>query len=238
MMQGKRRDGLVVAALMTLLQCCVFSPIPEPPTLDPPKLSLVEITLDIRSNGVIVEIEGNAGSAEPGAVLWVFELSSTLETVQTNVAADGSFQTSIESNIFNELRLQLREGERRSEPVDILVGENGELLDPPRAACLVVDPPRELDFGSFPASNQIISESISLRNDCGEVMLIDHLFRASSPVFSVETATPITLPANDGSAIDLTFTPQEVGTAEDILFLEITSSFTERRPISLFGTGR
>src|SRR5688500_13846137 len=138
--------GVVFAAL---LGACVATPLPDPPDLSPPNVG--EMTATPMNNLVgpaSVRIVGNAGAATPGTTLHVVRLGTEIAPLLAIVAEDGSFDTTFEGGVGEELRMSFRDGDARSEPVDVIVPEmDGVLVPARREPCVTIDPPLSLDLG-------------------------------------------------------------------------------------------
>jgi hypothetical protein len=221
---------------------CGFTPVPEPPTvdpLDPLDLSKVLVfdssMLPIPEEGI--SIEGAAGSAVPGSIVVIVDLDTTLPAWQEQVGDDGSFFVETTANIGDELRIQLRDGDRRSVPLDaFLRGDFEVFLEPvEREACL--DVPLELIFDET-AIDASINRVLTLRNDCSDDVIVESGgTRRPSPNFDLVTSLPITIPSGGSVEIDVSFSPQAQEELEAILLLQVTAPFVERRPVTLMGRG-
>ncbi len=224
--------SLIVVALVSA--GCVATPVPEPPLLDPPKTELVDVNY---TRGDKYQLTGNRGSATENALIWVVNLDSLDPPVLATITDDGSFVVTVEGEIGHELRLQVRQGDARSEPVDTIIRDDGGLREVIRQDCLSLEPAFDLDFGTVTVS-ETTPGFIEVSNRCGVELTIDDLrLRVEPAPFFINTAPPLSIPDRGAATIELGFTPGGPGQLEEILFLELSAPFTERRPVTLIGVG-
>lgn len=224
---------LRLALLLVALPACGVSPQPSPPNLD------VDAVAEPPTGGV--GLPAFTGLVDPPeGVVVVTHLDGTEPPVAEPVRDDGTFSVTAIGPIGNEHRVQARAGAARSVPVDLVgEGEPATLSPAPRplADCFVVSPAFEVDFGDVPVGGRA-ERRVSITNDCGAPLtLMTPRLRIASPAFEVLDA-PTEIP--DGEAVELVLaaTPTEAGPVEAVVFLESSSPTPDRRPLTLFATGR
>ena len=230
--------GTLVALLMSVLRLvltlallvgCAVSPQPTPPNLDPQRIMGTGGPEAVSQPTVL----GAAGSVDPaeGAVV-LTNLDRDVAPVAEPVRADGSFIVTVPGAITDELRVQVRSGDVRSEPLDI-VSIDGEVYmeaERPLAGCFTVDPPWELDFGVVRGTER---RAIELRNDCPDRVEVSPRFRMGSTAFSLE-GMPTGVDA--GARVEVTIVANAPAGAidEETLLIEVSAPMEDRRPITLF----
>ena len=227
--------ALLALAASTPTPGCGFTPVPEPPNINPPDTTLIE---GIAERGDLhVLLEGSAGAVEPGLVLWAVNLDSTEPPVTAVSEEDGSFSLTVAGTVEDELRLQVRSDEARSEPVDVVVEETGELHRSARMECLRLAPPFDLDFETLAVDGRATLD-VAISNDCTDEVIIDAArIRVEPSDYSVETAMPLSITAGGTAEIDVRLAPTAPGLIEELLLLGISAPEIERRPITLIGEG-
>lgn len=231
---------LTLIALMASLASCNINPVPEPPSqqpIDPPNTEQVILAPDPMMANDEVDVSGQPGAAEPGSQLWVTNLDGTAPPAVTDVLPDGSFTMVVTGFAGDELRLQLRDDERRSNPIDVLIpNEQGPavLSVRPLAACLTFEPPLEL-FLPAPDGTQAPSASISIENHCdADVVIDEQRLRTSSTSFVVEPAQPVIPMGGFGEIVVRGYgAPGD----EEVLLVQIASPQADRRPVTLVSGG-
>ncbi len=209
---------------------CVGTPLPQPPVLEPPNPDGVLFN----GSGSTVGVVGSPGAVAPGIPeLWLVNLDGVADPVLATVAEDGSFAVTFESADGDEVRMQARDGELRSDPVDVRVPDSTPSVR--SAACLVLDPPLELRFAGTPTGERTPG-TITLENTCGAEARIDTADLRRPAPFSVLDATPVIIADGATATLNVEFAPTGRGTQEEILFVQITSPTADRRPITLTGS--
>lgn len=229
--------GTLVALLSDVLRLvltlalfgCAVSPQPTPPNLDPQRIMGTGGPEAVSQPTV----NGAAGAVDPaeGAVV-LTNLDRDVAPVAEPVRADGSFVITVAGALTDELRLQVRSGDVRSEPLDV-VSIDGEVYmeaERPLAGCFMVDPAYELDFGVVRSSAR---RSIELRNDCPDRVELAPRFRMGSTAFSLEGMPSGVDPGERVEVIVVASAP--VGAIdEETLLIEVSAPMVDRRPITLF----
>lgn len=223
---------LALGSLLVLATSCVGTPIPQPPALDPPDADRIAYEMA----GSLTALVGAPGAALPGTTLWGVNLDDVLDPQTTVVNADGSFSLAVSALPGQELRVQTRDGDDRSRPVDLLV-PRGELVRPTED-CMRFEPAREL---RRPAIDVGVADRqrVRLTNGCGADVVIDEVvLRRPSDAWSVATPGPITVPAGASTDLEVVFQAPRAGPYEEILFVVVGAPEPDRRPITLSGEGR
>lgn len=225
--------------MLALVTACGFTPVPEPPALDPPDLE--EITLFVDSilpptPDLPFDILGDVGAAEPGATVWIVNFDLPYPPYVGVVGEDGSFRVGVLGNSGHELRIQLRQDDLRSEPLDVALGsivDGARLSLVEREGCITIAP--ELDLGNAPVGETTTGQII-VENRCAAELLIDRIEpRGTLPDLDAIPPPPITIAPSSASPIDIRFTPSEAGDLEEIFFIYISSPVAERRAVTVFG---
>jgi hypothetical protein len=232
----------VLLVLVTLLACvhCGINPVPEPPSgepIAPPAIDNITVyPFQIMTEGNI-SIHAGPNTAEPGSTLWAMNIDGTGPAVTTKVHDDGSFALEITAGSGDEVRLQVRSGQQRSKPIDVIIpSEEGPptLAVRPLAGCLSLEPAFELELPP-PAGSQPPSASILIKNRCSSDVLFSNIhLRVPSEAFAVLPSELTIAPGNTAEVVVQVF-----GDAprEEILLLETQAPELDRRPITLFGQG-
>jgi hypothetical protein len=136
---------------------CTATPVPEPPSASGDGVGKpIDVGLGAPVDSFDCPIFAPfTGHAKPGLTVWGLRLDLTTfshcdpideSPVEVTVPDSGDFVIQIWSLAGNEIRLQLRDGDRRGDPVDYVAGsEVGPLAAASRQECLTVD--LELDMG-------------------------------------------------------------------------------------------
>lgn len=226
---GDRR-GAVVALLAVLLGGCVVSPQPSPPVHEP-----------ILDGGLIgvpesfvqqdqISLQGQPGAVEPAeGVVLVTNLDSLDAPVLAEVADDGSFLVTLTASEEHVLRIQAKQGERRSAPVDVVlagspISGTHRVLD--HLPCLEIDTWVSFEGGAG-------ARDVAVRNTCAEDVAIEapRLRRGAAP-FSVSPAAAFVVPAGETGLVTVRADGGGVE-REDVLFLDVTSPEPGRRALTL-----
>jgi hypothetical protein len=223
---------LALRSLLVLAAGCVGTPIPQPPALDPPDADRIAYEMA----GSITVLVGGPGAVLPGTTLWGVNLDGVLDPQTTVVNADGSFSLGVFALPGQELRVQTRDGDERSRPVDLRV-PRGEIVRRTEA-CLTLEPALELRRPAIDVG-MLDRQRVRLTNGCeAEVVIDEVVLRRPSDAWSVATPGPITLPAGASSDLEVVFQAPSAGLHEEILFVVIGAPEADRRPITLSGEGR
>lgn len=233
---GLRRTDLMVdlmathsnrlGALLALLlggAGCIGSSVPQPPNHRP-----LEPTLVTRSSEEATgyRLAGGPGSAEPNAELWVWDLDSDQPPLVTPTNEAGAFTVGVPATA-TELRLQTRDGDDRSTPIDIVPDVLGS-APVRRPECFHV----ALELFLEGRAGELLLENV-----CEvEVSLVDAALRATT-AFSVETPTELRLPS--GARAMLRVTAPGDAPIEDILFVTVdVRGSPVRYPVTLIAPAR
>ncbi|WP_437736825.1 hypothetical protein [Sorangium sp. So ce1335] len=227
---GDRR-GAVVALLAVLLGGCVVSPQPSPPVHDPIlDAGLIVVPETIKVFQDQISLYGEPGAVEPaGGVVVVTNLDSLDAPVLAEVGADGSFLVTVTASEQQVLRMQVKQGERRSAPTDLLlagspISGTHRTLD--HLPCLEIDTWVSFEGGAG-------ARDVLVRNTCDEDVAIEapRLRRGAAP-FSVSPAAAFVVPAGGTGLVTVRADGGGVE-REDVLFLDVTSPEPGRRALTL-----
>ncbi|XXT23185.1 hypothetical protein WME94_16755 [Sorangium sp. So ce429] len=228
---GDRR-GAVVALLAVLLGGCVVSPQPSPPVHDPIlDGGLIGVSGEISILKNQISLEGKPGAVDPAeGLLVVTNLDTTDAPVLGEVNEDGSFLVTLTASAQEVLRLQVKQSERRSTPVDLLLagspaGSTERVLD--HLPCLEIEPRAWVALEGGGARDIIV------RNTCADDVSVDapRLRREGGP-FSVSPAAAFVVPAGESTLVSVRADGGGVE-REDVLFLDVTAPEPGRRALTL-----
>ncbi|MCC7535152.1 MAG: hypothetical protein IT379_02995 [Deltaproteobacteria bacterium] len=230
--RGRWWIGVKAMLVALAVTACSVTPVPEPPNLDPPDLS--KVAFGTSSSGAL-DLFGSAGALPTGARLWIVNLDRVDPPLEIAAGEDGSFTVNVPAMFGDELRLQAREGDRRSEPVDIEAPSAARVVRP-LADCLAVSPQHEVDFGQA-AIGEPVEATLRIANACGATVEIASIsLRAPQPAFVIGTATPASVVEGASLDIALAFRPERTGLTEEIVLVEVVAPEATRLPVTLWGT--
>ena len=131
----------------------------------------------------------------------------------------------------DELRLQVRSGDVRSEPLDIVTIDGEVYMEAERPlGCFTTDPTWELDFGVVRGTRR---DTIELRNDCPDRVELSTRFRMGSTAFSLE-GMPTGVDPGERVEVTVIATAPTGAIDEETLLIETSVPMVDRRPITLF----
>ncbi|WP_438029207.1 hypothetical protein [Sorangium sp. So ce233] len=207
-----------------------MSPQPSPPVREP--------ILDGELVGVPesfvqqdqISLLGQPGAVEPAeGVVLVTNLDSLDAPVLAEVDDDGSFLVTVTASEEHVLRLQAKQGERRSAPLDVVlagspISGTHRVLD--HLPCLETDTWVSFEGGAG-------ARDVVVRNTCAEDVAIEapRLRRGAAP-FSVSPAAAFVVPAGETALVTVRADGGGVE-REDVLFLDVTSPEPGRRALTL-----
>ena len=222
---------VLLCCMAVALASCSVRPVTEPPNLEPPAYE----DLELINMSVGYRVTGRPGSIEPGSEIWALNLDGAAPPVMATVAGDGSFDVLTDALLGHELRLQVRQGERRSPVLDLVMGEAGPTVH--ALDCVQVSPPVELAFGEV-AAGTTATLAVAVRNDCTAAVTLDSAgLRTAASALVVTPIAPGTIPVGDTIEIEVRFTPSGAGVIEEALLLQLSAP-ADRRAITVWGTGR
>lgn len=226
-----RRFAVLFAVL---LAGCGVDPLPEPPSLVGDLLGQACGACDGQG-----KVTGRPGSVTGADRIWVVNLDGQEPPVTAPVAADGSFELFVSAMEGDEIRLQARRDELRSEPRDAVMVTSGALGAAPRplSSCFVVAP--ELAFTDTTVGDAA-PKALRLQHTCAAPLQIDAVtLRAPSADFTVTApAVPLVLAPGAFADVSVDFAPSAVGLREEVLLIEVAQPEVDRRPVTLFGRAR
>lgn len=155
---------MLAAASALALSGCAVSPQPSPPggSLE---LSLVSpgLTPEAAFDGVV--FRGAPGAVTPaGGVVLITNLDTADAPSVAPVNEDGSFEIAVPGSLADVFRVQLKDGDRRSEPLDLRVdGESFAIAVPTLDDCLFIDPASWIALDGAGDA-----QSLVLENNCAE----------------------------------------------------------------------
>jgi hypothetical protein len=230
------RSFLLAAMLLTASSCAV-NPVPEPPAT--PTLGGPVDWVDCAPCDGKTRVEAGPGATTDATTVWAVNLDGMDPPTEAAVAPDGSFTIDLFLAVGNELRLQARNGDRRSAPLDLRLESGGTLAPAPRpfADCFVLAP--ELDFGTVGVA-QAVQQTITLSHDCPATLTVSRAgLRAPSTALSVQApAVPFTLAPSAASELTITLDAPSAGVVEEILLIETSSPQWDRRAVTLMGNAQ
>ena len=224
-----RRFPTLLPAIL-LLAGCLGTPQPDPPNVfgvDPDRLR------SWPSDGPTVRIEGRAGAVyPPEASLRIYPLDRTEAAVDVTPDADGSFSVDVAGAYGEQFRLQVRLGEDRASPLDIIVDVDRVLLpERPLADCLTTTP--------GPVASLVPGEQATIQvvNECSAPVSLSRIEPRTpdAPFFVVSPTAPVDVPSGGRLpvVVESLLAPGESG--EELLLLEISAPQPDRRPITVVG---
>lgn len=215
---------------------CGVNPIPEPPSAPEIVGEVVGAYCDACDDPEI-DLTGGPGSVKNADTVWAVNLDGIQPPVVAEVAADGSFALSLEAATGNEVRLQARRDEKRSEPTD-WIAANGvlERARRPLADCFRVAP--ELALADTPVG-AASTGSLRIEHGCAAPLAIDTIaLRVPTADFTLPGApAPVVLAPGDSLEVPVEFRPGASGAREEVLLIEVSSPEATRRAVTLFGRG-
>ncbi|MFK7988610.1 MAG: hypothetical protein AB8I08_21500 [Sandaracinaceae bacterium] len=214
-----------ILALALLFVGCIGVPQPEPPSLDPS---------GVVSAGARNAVFGFAvlpGSVEPAVGdLWVVGLDDTDDPQLLPVAPDGSVDN-FELNSGN-VRMQIRDGETRARPVDLVRDAETVRVAEPTLPCLEI--PLEVEVGRVQVGRPV-ELTFDLLNMCAEDVDVVGAMRRPGDITIVDM--PSTVAAGSSASARVQLTPSAVGLREEVLLVSHALPVAGRRAVTLFGTG-
>ncbi|AUX31228.1 MULTISPECIES: hypothetical protein [Sorangium] len=228
---GDRRGAVVSALLAVLLGGCVVSPQPSPPVHDPIlDGALVGVKDEVMVLGDQIALEGKPGAVRPAeGVIVVTNLDTLDAPVVADVNPDGSFIATVLARTEHVLRMQVKQGELRSEPADLrLAGPSSTEKTLDHLPCLELTPGAWVTFEAEGGSRDVV-----VRNACAEDVSIEapRLRRGGAP-FSVSPEAPFVVPPG-GSTVVTVRADGDGEEREDVLFLDVTAPEPGRRALTL-----
>lgn len=225
--------------LAVLLVACVagcgVNPIPEPPSapaLIGEVIGEVCDVCDVR----VVDLVGGPGSVRNADIVQAVNLDGTAPPAVAEVGVDGSFVLSLEAVLGDEVRLQARRGEHRSEPEDRTVAI-GALESAPRplADCFHVEPELVLPDA---AVGEVSTGVLRIEHGCAAPLAIDAIaLRAPAAEFIPGAPAPVVLAPGEPIEVRVEHRPRASGAREEVLLIEVSSPAATRRAVTLFGRG-
>jgi hypothetical protein len=211
---------------------CVATPLPDPPSLDPPDLEMLYVTPT--SVGPSVEITGMAGTLPADAALVGVNLDRTDAPVRVDADPDGGFSMTLLGAPGHVVRIHAERDDARSPPVDfVAAGGTPAAFVPPLADCL--DIPVALALGRVSAGS-MRTVSIPIANDCGADVRVDGIaLRVPASGLSVRTTAPLTVPASGEAVVEVDVAPAAAGRVEEVLLVDIAAPEAGRRAVTLHG---
>ena len=203
-----------VPALL-LLTACGPSPQPlPPPIIERTKLSITQAA------PMTLEVRGAPGAIRNEADTVDVVDATNLALVGVPVAADGSFTATLPAELTDSLRLQAFVDDRRSQPIDVVADAGGGVLDAPRIACAVLEPPLDLDLPETVVA-QRTSADVIVHNQCPGILSVDEALLQTDPLWEVTGMIPADLMPGDQLAISVMRNPPGPGVERNYLRLRL-----------------
>lgn len=194
--------------LFATLFGCVGTAVPQPPNLDPVDPDLI-VGMIPEMAGAPLDLVGQAGAAAAGAELWIWDLGAATPPAVFPIEADGSFSISLPAP-RGPLRMQARDGDSRSPPLDVVASPGGT-LELARPACLLVG--RELFL------TEARTAELPIVNDCDSDAILGATRMRAGEAFTIERPAELTLPPS--SQAELRLAAPGDAAAEEILLIEL-----------------
>ncbi len=232
MLRFARRLAAFSALVLLTGAGCVATPLPNPPTLDPPSADRILHVEEMVGTMLEPALEAPDGALEPGTTLFLANLESTDRPLLLPVDAGGALpRVQLFVRPGDELRLQARRDDERSAPIDAVVVAVDQPLGPsarPLAGCLTLEPALELLVDPTAPT----TAELTIANACAAAVQITPRLRIGGGDFTLDATAPVDVAAGGEGTITVRYAP---GTSlpEDILLLDVTGAGTERRPITL-----
>jgi hypothetical protein len=229
------RRLLAISALV--LAGCTVDPLPEPPSAEP------ELVGEFHGETCLVcdaqgKLAGGPGSVESADSIWVVNLDGTEPPQTAPVKSDGSFELFVSALDGDEIRLQARKGDLRSEPIDLVMAVDGvlELAPRPLDDCFLLAPELQLPDTAVASSAPAI---VRLEHTCDAPLSLELIgLRAPTPDFEVAApGTPLVLASGEFVDVAVEMHPSAGGLREEVLLVEVSSPAVDRRAVTLFGDG-
>lgn len=224
----------LLAAVTVFALACGVTPVPDPPNaLPPPEPG--DVVMD--GSGSTTELVGT-GLGEPGSELRVFRLDRLEEARRVSVDAAGSFRFPLTGvDLGEELRMSSHDGERRSTPVDVLFVDGPRFEPSTRGlSCLTLAPDVQLDLGEIAVGEPAMGR-VEIRNDCLDPVDLEASARTPEPGVAIDAVPASLAPGATGDLV-VRLSAEAAGELERIVFVEVTSPVSDRRPLTLFGRAR
>lgn len=223
------RFVLCLGFLGALAAGCGVSPQPSPPDaiLDGDRIGLTP--------GVELVASVTGFAAEPGTVspprgkVLITNLDGSDAPSTTDVQPDGSFTIAVPGVAGQTYRFQVKDGDTRSQPYDLVVSSSGTTATNVELAptCLVAKPAR---WAKLDGPGDALS--IVLHNQCDTpVAIATPRLRRGLAGFSFSPTKP--LDVAPGELATLTVHAGGAGETEDVLLLDVTAPAASRRAITL-----
>lgn len=207
---------MLLAAAVLASSGCAVSPQPSPPggSLEVALIS-PGLTPEAAFDGVV--FRGAPGAVSPaGGVVLITNLDTSDAPSVAPVNDDGSFEIAVPGSLSDVFRLQLKDGQRRSEPVDLRVdGASFAIALPTLDDCLFIDPAAWVALDGAGDARSLV-----LENSCAEPVsfLAPRLRRGLAGFGTTPTASFVLEP---GASTTLTVRANgPASEAEDVLLLE------------------
>ena len=236
-----RKRVLLATSLIWFAGGCgpgAATPMPEPPSLIDPTLLGAPTgseAMPVAVSPGVYDIEGGPHAAPANATVRVTNLDTMSVAISTKSKADGHFVISVAVDYGNELRFEWLQGDKRSEPTDVLFLQQGvsdfRLQPSPRFECVKLTPGLLLDFATTSADTL----TLQIENQCAsDLSLGASTLRRGLPDFILPTGTPGAYPPGNVASISVSHVAAGTGPVEDTLFVPLSQGGTTiRYPITL-----
>jgi ASPM-SPD-2-Hydin domain-containing protein len=212
---------------------CVVTPLPDPPTIDPPDVE--RMFVNPTSTGPL-DIDAMAGTVDPGLTVVAVNLDGIDPPVRALADVDGGFSMTVRGSLGDVVRVHAEMDGVRSVPVDFVA--TGGMPSPlaPALGCLTM--PDAIAFGDVAVGS---SEPIAIPidNGCSAQVQVDAIaLRVPTAGLNVRTATPLTIAPSASATIEVDAAPTAAGALEEVLLIGIAAPEVGRRAVTLHGTAR
>ncbi|MGE0787159.1 MAG: hypothetical protein AB7S26_15920 [Sandaracinaceae bacterium] len=218
--------GWLAAVAALALAGCVATPVPDPPDIEPPNLANIVVNGPVGVPGMgSVNLDASADAVEPGATLWALG-GFAIGPARTAPANDlGGFSTSVPVDDGRPwVRLQARDGERRSIPLDVDVDvREGPPTLLPLSSCVEIDSEARFDTDDV---------AVSIVNRCGATLTLARLDLRDGEPIELDPDLPRDIPDLGSDAILLRATGPDA--FEGFVRVSLTGAVTEVRGVTVY----
>jgi len=226
----------LLAISAVVLAGCAVDPLPEPPA-EP------ELVGEFHGETCLVcdaqaKLAGGPGSVQSADSIWVVNLDGTGPPQTAPVQSDGSFELFVSALDGDEIRLQARQDELRSAPIDLVMAVDGVLEPAPRPLEDCFQLSAELAMPDTTVGGSA-TRTLRLEHTCAAPLSLELVaLRAPSADFAVAApGTPLVLASGEFIDVAIELHPAAAGLREEVLLVEVSSPAADRRAVTLFGNG-
>jgi hypothetical protein len=195
----------------------------------PPWLAGDLVTVQSLGATTVTILGGPGAVSTADATVSVTNLDSTAPAERVSVAADGSFEATIEAAVGNEVRIMAWHDHLASEPVDARLAADGFVSIDRSGLCWHVEPLTHVWFVDTTTA------SVSISNACDAELVLSRVAPRREPgAFSVADP-PERIAAGAEAAFTVAYSPSGAPLDEEVLLIEAAAPEAARRPLTLVG---